>query len=75
MNGEKWRTFRKLNPAYKEATIELAIQTSEGKLIKDPYPLRWANVSDADHDFDRMAKGLQPEKYVPFEIEYTVPYL
>ena len=52
-----------INPEWQMAPLAYGI-IHDGQLI-NPHTFRWKNIEDANHDFDRMERGLPPERNVP----------
>jgi len=57
----------RINPAWEMAPLAYGI-LANGKVL-DPHTIRWATREDADHDFDRMERGLPPERNVPMLVK------
>lgn len=60
------RDLIRINPEWQMARFAYAIVV-DGKVL-DPHTVRWASCEDADHDFDRLERGLPPERNVPMTI-------
>ncbi len=58
---------------YNQAPIQFGYVDEHGKLIKSRvrHPLRWATIQDAEHDFQRICRGLPPERNVKLDLNTT----